>query len=298
MDAICTYRLTKFYGKVRGIKKLNLSVSEGDFFGFIGPNGAGKSTTIHTLLGLIRPTSGSASVLGMDIQKDREKILGCTGYLPSESSFYPGLRVKDILKLSASLRKTDCTKNAKELCERLQLDVSRKADELSFGNRKKVGIVCALQHNPQLLLLDEPTSGLDPLMQHEFFRILRERHKKGTTVFLSSHVLSEIQHNCTRAAIIRDGEIITTQDVESLSKNNAKRVTIEGTADLSGLLGIRNLEKTDDTTTFLYSGDMKPLLHTLSAGNIKDLTLAEPDLEEIFLHYYEKGGEIHDSYKA
>ena len=208
------------------------------------------------------------------------------------------MRVKDVLKLSASLRKTDCTKNAKELCDRLQLDISRKAEELSFGNRKKVGIVCALQHNPQLLLLDEPTSGLDPLMQHEFFQILQERHKEGATVFLSSHVLSEIQHNCTRAAIIRDGEIITTQDVESLSKNNAKRVTIEGTADLSGLLGIRNMKKTDNTTTFLYSGDMKPLLHTLSAGNIKDLTLAEPDLEEIFLHYYEKGEQLNDSHKA
>lgn len=298
MDAIKTVNLTKFYGKIRGIRDLNLTVSEGDFFGFIGPNGAGKSTTIHILLGLIRPTSGSASVLGMDIQKDREKILSCTGYLPSESSFYPGMRVKDILKFSADLRKTDCTKTARELCERLQLDISRKADELSFGNRKKVGIVCALQHNPQLLLLDEPTSGLDPLMQHEFFNILRERHKEGATVFLSSHVLSEIQHNCTKAAIIREGEMIDCQNVETLSKNNAKRVTIEGTADLSCLLGIRNLKKTDNTTTFLYSGDMKPLLHTLSAGNIKDLTLAEPDLEEIFLHYYEKGGSSHDSYKA
>lgn len=298
MDAIQTVNLTKSYGKVRGIRNLNLTVSEGDFFGFIGPNGAGKSTTIHTLLGLIRPTSGSASVLGMDIQKDREKILGCTGYLPSESSFYPGMRVKDILKLSASLRKTDCTKNVKELCERLQLDVSRKVEELSFGNRKKVGIVCALQHNPQLLLLDEPTSGLDPLMQHEFFQILQERHKEGATVFLSSHVLSEIQHNCTRAAIIRDGEIIACQNVEEIPKNNAKRVTIEGTADLSGLPGIRSLKKTNDTITFLYSGDINQLLHTLSTGNIKDLTLAEPDLEEIFLHYYKKGGQTHDSYKA
>lgn len=135
-------------------------------------------------------------------------------------------------------------------------------------------------------------------MQHEFFRILQERNKEGATVFLSSHVLSEIQHNCTKAAIIRDGEIIASQDVEALSKNNAKRVTIEGTADLSGLLGIRNLKKTDNTTTFLYSGDMKPLLHTLSAGNIKDLTLAEPDLEEIFLHYYEKGEQLNDSHKA
>lgn len=294
MDAIKTVNLTKFYGKIRGIQSLNLTVSKGDFFGFMGPNGAGKSTTIHTLLGLIRPTSGSASVLGMDIQKDREKILGCTGYLPAESSFYPGMRVKDILKLSADLRRTDCRKNAEELCERLKLDTSRKAEELSFGNRKKVGIVCALQHNPSLLLLDEPTSGLDPLMQHEFFDILRERHQAGATVFLSSHVLSEIQHNCTKAAIIREGEIIACQNVEDLSKNNAKRVIIEGTADLSGLSGIRSLQKTKSTTSFLYSGDIKPLLLTLSGGSIKDLTLAEPDLEEIFMHYYEKGGQNYD----
>lgn len=294
MDAIKTVNLTKFYGKIRGIQSLNLTVSKGDFFGFMGPNGAGKSTTIHTLLGLIRPTSGSASVLGMDIQKDREKILGCTGYLPAESSFYPEMRVKDILKLSADLRRTDCRKNAEELCERLKLDTSRKAEELSFGNRKKVGIVCALQHNPSLLLLDEPTSGLDPLMQHEFFDILRERHQAGATVFLSSHVLSEIQHNCTKAAIIREGEIIACQNVEDLSKNNAKRVTIEGTADLSDLSGIRSLQKTKSTTSFLYSGDIKPLLLTLSAGNIKDLTLAEPDLEEIFMHYYENGGQNYE----
>lgn len=294
MDAIKTVNLTKFYGKIRGIQSLNLTVSKGDFFGFMGPNGAGKSTTIHTLLGLIRPTSGSASVLGMDIQKDREKILGCTGYLPAESSFYPGMRVKDILKLSADLRRTDCRKNAEELCERLKLDTSRKAEELSFGNRKKVGIVCALQHNPSLLLLDEPTSGLDPLMQHEFFDILRERHQAGATVFLSSHVLSEIQHNCTKAAIIREGEIIACQNVEDLSKNNAKRVIIEGTADLSGLSGIRSLQKTKSTTSFLYSGDIKPLLLTLSGGSIKDLTLAEPDLEEIFMHYYEKGGQNYE----
>lgn len=298
MDAIKTVNLTKFYGKVRGIRELNLTVSEGDFFGFMGPNGAGKSTTIHTLLGLIHPTSGSASVLGMDIQKDREKILSCTGYLPSESSFYPGMRVKDILKLSADLRRTDCKKSAEELCKRLKLDTSRKAEELSFGNRKKVGIVCALQHNPPLLLLDEPTSGLDPLMQHEFFNILQERHRAGVTVFLSSHVLSEIQNNCTKAAIIRDGEIIACQNVEEISKNSAKRVTVEGSADLSGLSGIRSLQKTDNTMTFLYSGNINHLLHALSRGNIKDLTLSEPDLEEIFMHYYEKGGQNYEHHKA
>ena len=208
MDAIKTTGLTKYYGKARGIIDLNLCVPEGEFFGFIGPNGAGKSTTIRTLLGLISPSSGSAEILGMDMVKERQKILDCVGYLPSEAVFYPGMRVRDVLKLSAGLRKKDCREEAARLCERLELDTARKVEELSFGNRKKVAIVCALQHRPRLLVLDEPTSGLDPLMQREFFSILRERNREGTTVFLSSHVLSEIQRNCRRAAIIREGRLI------------------------------------------------------------------------------------------
>ena len=208
MNAIEITDLTKYYGKARGIVALNLTVKEGEFFGFIGPNGAGKSTTIRTLLGLINATSGQAKVLGLDIQKGMQDILANVGYLPSEAVFYSGMKVKDILNLSAGLRKKDCSEEAGRLCERLRLDLSRKADELSFGNRKKAAIVAALQHNPRLLILDEPTGGLDPLMQHEFFQILRERNAKGTTIFFSSHVLSEVQRNCSRAAIIREGRII------------------------------------------------------------------------------------------
>ena len=219
MQAIRTEKLTKFYGKARGIIDLDLTVAEGEFFGFIGPNGAGKSTTIRTLLGLIRPTGGSAQVLGLDIRSSREEILRQVGYLPSEAVFYPGMRVKDVLKFSADLRGKQCDREAELLCEKLELDTSRKVEELSFGNRKKVGIVCALQHNPRLLILDEPTSGLDPLMQRSFFEILRERNQAGATVFLSSHVLSEIQRNCTRAAIIRTGRIIACDDVERLAQD-------------------------------------------------------------------------------
>ena len=167
--AITADHLVKYYGKARGIDGLNLEVETGDFFGFIGPNGAGKSTTIRTLLGLISPTSGKAQVLGMDIGKNNRAILQRVGYLPSDTAFYNGMKVREILKLSADLRKKDCSKAADELCERLQLDRDRKVEDLSFGNRKKVGIVCALQHDPELLVLDEPTGGLDPLMQHEFF---------------------------------------------------------------------------------------------------------------------------------
>lgn len=292
MDAIRTEGLTKYYGSsgslTRGIEQLNLRVEQGEFFGYIGPNGAGKSTTIRTLLGLILPSSGEAQVLGMDIRTEREKILARTGYLPSEAMLYPGMRVRDVLKLSADLRKKDCRKEAAVLCERLQLDVSRKVDELSFGNRKKVAIVCALQHEPELLILDEPTGGLDPLMQREFFEILREQNRKGTTVFLSSHILSEVQRNCTRAAIIREGRIIACDSVEALSRTNAKRVSIHGRMNLGALDGVKDLRETQEGCSFLYSGKIKALLAALADGEIRDLSISEPDLEEIFLHYYSR----------
>lgn len=291
MEMIKTTDLTKSYGRARGIVDLDLTVAPGEFFGFIGPNGAGKSTTIRTLLGLIAPTSGRAEIFGKDITKEKDWILSHIGYLPSEAIFYRGMRVQDILKLSADLRKKDCSGEAKKLCDRLQLDTSRKADDLSFGNRKKVAIVCALQSKPDLLILDEPTGGLDPLMQREFFEILKERNQKGTTVFLSSHVLSEVQRNCTRAAIIRDGKIIACDSVEVLSKTSAKRITVHGTVDLSHLSGVRDRKETEDAVSFLYSGEMNSLLRTLSSGQVRDLSVTEPDLEEVFLHYYEKDGE-------
>ena len=290
MNAIETNRLTKFYGKARGIVNLSLTVEEGEFFGFIGPNGAGKSTTIRTLLGLLQPTEGSASVLGMDILRNREAILSQVGYLPSEAVFYPGLRVKEVLRLSANLRKRDCREEAEALCRRLELDPNRRVEELSFGNRKKVAIVCALQHKPRLCILDEPTSGLDPLMQKEFFSILKERSAQGTTVFLSSHVLSEIQRNCTRAAIIREGSLIACDTVEALSRTNARRIHLQGTADLSLLPGVRDVQRAENALSFLYSGDIHTLLQFLAGQPIADLTISEPDLEEIFLHYYLDGG--------
>lgn len=290
MEVIKTEKLTKYYGKARGVTDLDLTVEEGEFFGFIGPNGAGKSTTIRTLLGLIAPTCGSAEVFGKDVTKEKESILKDIGYLPSEALFYQGMRVKDVLKLSADLRKKDCAAEAEILCKRLQLDTSRKVEELSFGNRKKVAIVCALQHRPGLLVLDEPTSGLDPLMQKEFFDILRERNREGATIFLSSHILSEIQRNCTRAAIIRDGKIIACDNVEALSKTSAKRITVQGTVDLEQLDGIRDKKASENSVSFLYSGDMGSLLQALSSGKVEDLAVTEPDLEEVFLHYYEKEG--------
>ena len=291
VHAIQTDKLTKYYGRIRGIDRLDLDVESGEFFGFIGPNGAGKSTCIRTLLGLISPTSGKAQVLGQDIGVSKKEILKRIGYLPSSIAFYGGMRVRDVLKLSADLRGKDCSTRAAELCERLQLDPSRRAHDLSFGNKKKVGIVCALQHDPELLILDEPTGGLDPLMQHEFFSILQEQNRKGVTVFLSSHILSEVQRYCTRAAVIRDGAIIACDNVETLAHSSARRVSLRGRPNLDGLSGITDRINAGDTVSFLYNGDMNTLIKALAAADVKDLTVAEPDLEEIFLHFYGKGGE-------
>lgn len=290
MNVIEIHGLTKFYGKSRGIIDLNLSVAEGDFFGFIGPNGAGKSTTIRTLLGLISSNGGSAKIFGKDIVSQKNEILAETGYLPSEALFYSGMRVKDVIKLSANLRRADCRSEAESLCERLGLDTSKKVEQLSFGNRKKVAIVCALQHKPRLCILDEPTGGLDPLMQREFFEILKERNKQGATIFLSSHILSEIQRNANKAAIIREGRIIADGSVESLSKTNAKRVHIQGKADISDLPDLRDLQQSENGVSFLYGGDINKLIAVLSRQNIIDLSVSEPDLEEIFMHYYLDGG--------
>ena len=291
MNIIEIKKLTKSYGKSRGITELDLSVSEGDFFGFIGPNGAGKSTTIRTLLGLIFANSGEAKIFGKDIVREKTKILSDIGYMPSEATFYSGMRVKEIIALSAKMRKKDCSAMADRLCERLSLDKEKRVEELSLGNRKKVSIVCALQHNPRLCILDEPTSGLDPLMQKEFFDILKEQHKNGATIFLSSHVLSEIQKNCSRAAIIKEGRIIALDSVENLSKTNAKRIVLHGINSVPETISAKSAEINGDSVSFLFNGDIKELISAVNSLPIYDMTITEPDLEEIFLHYYEKGGE-------
>ncbi len=290
MDAIRTNSLTKYYGRARGITDMNLTVEQGDFFGFIGPNGAGKSTTIRILLGLIAPSSGSAQVLGMDISRQKETILSHVGYMPSEASFYRNMRVRDVIKFSADLRRKDCRAEAQTLCERLELDVNRKIHELSLGNRKKVSIVCALQHMPRLCILDEPTSGLDPLMQREFYAILEERSKSGTTIFVSSHILSEVQRYCRHAAIIREGRLLALDSTKNLGHTDTKRVRLRGAGRisdrLSSLLNLKDLQIDGDSVSFLYSGSLNELLNTLAALPLSDASITEPDLEEIFMHYY------------
>lgn len=286
-----TKGLTKSYGKARGIIDLNLSIQEGEYFGFIGPNGAGKSTTIRTLLGLISKTSGQASVLGREIGGKRREYLREVGYMPSEAMFYGHMRVGELISYSAALRKQDCREEAGKLCQRLDLDTGKRVEELSLGNRKKAAIVCAMQHRPRLYILDEPTSGLDPLMQKEFFDLLRERNQEGASVFLSSHVLSEVQRYCTKAAIIKEGRLAALGKVEELSKTSARRVTVHGITKLPEGLEAKNVSVFGDTISFLYQGQIQKLMKILAQLPLRDLTVTEPDLEEVFLHYYEKEGQ-------
>ena len=289
MNVIETKNLTKFYGKTRGIKNLNLTVKEGEFFGFIGPNGAGKSTAIRTLMGLMAPTSGEASGLGLPLGQCRE-YLRDVGYLPSEAAFYNDMKVRELISYSAKLRGVDCSSEADRLCSCLELDTSKRIDSLSLGNRKKVGIVCAMQHRPKLYIMDEPTSGLDPLMQKEFFRLLRQRQQEGATVFFSSHVLSEVQHNCTRAAIIREGSIVAEGSIDELSGTSAKRGVLHGVKEIPAGIDGRSVISGDDSVSFLYQGDIKLLLRELSSLPVKDVNISDPELEEIFVHYDEQEG--------
>ena len=289
MKAIEAENLRKYYKRSKGIDGVTFSVEEGDFFGFIGPNGAGKSTTIRTLLGLIQKDAGDTRVFGLEVGRDQKKILEKIGYMPSDTIFYSGMKVRDVISLSARLRGVDCKKSADELCERLDLDTGKKVSALSFGNRKKVGIVCALQHSPDLCILDEPTSGLDPLMQREFFNILEEKNREGMTVFLSSHVLSEVGRHCRSAAIIRNGSVIACDSVRALGHTGVKKVTLSDFKGELTLADARDVKREGDTIHFLYSAPARNLLEALSCLEFSDVNISDPDLEEVFMHYYVKG---------
>ncbi|SHH73340.1 ABC transporter ATP-binding protein [Clostridium grantii] len=282
-------KLTKYYGKSKGIVDVSFNVEEKEIFGFIGPNGAGKSTTIRLLLGLIYPTSGHAKIFGKDCIEFGPEIREEIGYLPSEVFYYDKMKVIDLLKYSASFYKKDCTKRMKELADIMELNLNRRIEDLSFGNKKKVGIVQGLLHEPKLIILDEPTSGLDPLMQQKFFDIIAEENKKGSTVFFSSHILSEVQQLCNRVAIIKDGSIIKVQDIKTLRENNYKKITIRGNQlNKSNFIinGVSKVEEENNELRFFYNGDVNKITAAISSQKVKDVLIEEPSLEEIFMHYY------------
>jgi len=290
MSVIEANHLTKYYGKARGIIDLSFQVNEGEIFGFIGPNGAGKSTTIRLLLSLIYPTSGSATIFGKDCIKYGPTLRQEIGYLPSEVFYYDRMKVSDLLKYSASFYDQDCTQRMHELAEAMELEMNRRIEDLSYGNRKKVGIVQGLLHKPKLLFLDEPTAGLDPLMQRKTFQLIREENQRGATVFFSSHILGEVQRMCNRVGIIKEGRIIEIADIRTLQQNNYKKVHVAADgldAARFDLSGVTNLEQQDGAIRFFYKGDINAVLHRIGEIAVADVTIEEPTLEEIFMHYYE-----------
>ena len=292
MNVIEIKNLTKSYGKARGITDVSFNVEEGEIFGFIGPNGAGKSTTIRTLLALIHPTSGSAEIFGKDCIKFAPEIAKEVGYLPSEVFYYDKMRVQELLEYSASFYKKDCSKKIKYLAEAMDLDVKKKIEDLSFGNKKKVGIVQCLLHEPKLIILDEPTSGLDPLMQQKFFDLLLEENKKGATVLLSSHILSEVQKLCSRVAIVKEGKLIKVEKISALTENNYKKFKVEMKSEIDKsyfmIAGVSNLEIKKNIVSFLFKGNINLIMKRISEVEISNVWIEEPSLEEIFMHYYEK----------
>ena len=320
MDAIKTSALTKSYGKHRGVIDLNFSVEEGETFGFIGPNGAGKSITIRLFLNLLFPTSGGATVLGHDIIREAKKIKQQVGFIPSEVNFYNFMTAKELLKYSANFYQVPLNGHYKNLVDQLEIDLDKKFEDLSMGNKKKVAIVQAMIHKPRLLILDEPTSGLDPLMQSRFFALISEANKQGTTVFFSSHILSEVEKLCHRVAIIKEGKIVRMDDVETIKATQLSRIVLHFSDKLQvassklsdarrapddqrspdsetpdgpqahltiSTPGVLDLRHTHDGLSFLFKGNIKELLKELSEMPLRRISIEEPDLEEVFMHYYE-----------
>jgi ABC-2 type transport system ATP-binding protein len=296
-----TRGLTKYYGRTRGIDALDLSVKAGEFFGFIGPNGAGKSTTIRTLLGLLRPTRGSATVFGLDVTSRGTEIRRRLGYIPAEVGFYGGMTGEAMLRFASRMHGVEPAWG-RELAARMDLDLQRKADELSTGNRKKLAIVLALQHRPELVVLDEPSAGLDPLMQGVLFDVLREEHRRGATIFFSSHVLDEVQRMCRRVAIVRNGRIVEVAEIETLRQRHLKRVRAvfpgDPPAQALAIEGVTNLAVEDDSARFDFTGPPRALLALLAKRRVVDVTIEDPTLDDVFLHYYGSDTEDGDAEEA
>ena len=280
--------LTKSYGKSRGVIDVNLEIEKGTIYGFIGPNGAGKSTTIKCIMNLINKNSGEVFIDGKLFLKKNNELKKKIGYLPSEIHLYDELKVKEMIKYSESFYKKDCSKRVSELVDKLDIDTNKKIEELSLGNLKKVGIVLALMHEPEIVIMDEATSGLDPLMQEAFYEILIEEKKKGTTIFFSSHILSEIKRICDKVAIIKEGKIINIDDMNNIEDSDVVRIKI--TSDYNNDI-VKELKLSEDsikneTLEFIYKDDINNLMKILSKYNIKKLLIEELDIEEIFIHYY------------
>lgn len=274
MKAIEIKNLKKLYGKNIGIKNITLDVKKGEIYGFVGQNGAGKSTTIRILLNMIFPTDGSATIFNMDCIKHTKEIKGMVGYVPGEVSYYPNMKVEDILNYSARLNDIKNPQKLNQLCNYFELEKNKLIRELSLGNRKKVSLVQALLKNPRLIILDEPTSGLDPLIQDKLFRLLSEEKKKGVTVFLSSHNLTDVEKYCDRVCVIKKGEIVEISDIKDINKEKSLKVTYT--------------TKEQEEQSFIHKGDINNLIRKLAELDLEKLEIKHTTLEEKFMKYYKE----------
>lgn len=291
------HNLSKKFGRFQALESLSFQVEAGDFYGFIGPNGAGKSTTIRILLGLINPSSGSVKVFGQAVKVNQNDLLQRMGYVSSEVAYYHGMTALETIEMAAKVHGHVDPKEIDRLCKLFDVQKEKQVQDLSFGNRRKISIVTALQHRPDLIILDEPTSGLDPLIQKNFWDEIVSRNEAGATIFISSHNLAEVQKYCRNAAIIRNGQLIEAGSMTELVHNTAKRVTIHGIDQLPPIEGdVKDLIIYENSVSFLYQGSMQAFIEAihLYRDQIVDLEIANPELEEVFLHYYNLEGGMTD----
>ncbi len=288
METIKLTELSKSYGKNKAVDNINLSVKDGEIYGFIGPNGAGKSTTIRMLLSFLQPDSGEISVLGFNPKSESVKIKQNTGYVSSDTFMYSDMKVSELFRFSESFHKIKVPDRIKKLVEILDIDVNKRFEQLSFGNRKKISIACALIHSPKLIILDEPSNGLDPVIRINLYELLKEEQKNGSSIFFSSHVLSEVQKFCTRIGLIKEGKLIRETAAEDFTDVGYRQVRIEcdETIDFSALSGIAGIVKNDKSVQFMYSGNPNHLLKLLGNYTIKSIHIEEPELESVFMHYF------------
>lgn len=280
--------LTKYYGKVKGVEDLSLTLFEGEVFGFIGPNGSGKSTTIRSIMNLVNKTDGSILLNGKELDKDDTFSKELIGYLPSEIHLYDDLTVKGMLDYHELFYKKDCSKRRKELVKKLKIDESKKIDELSLGNLKKLAIVLSFMHEPKLLILDEPINGLDPIMQQVFYELLMEEKKKGTTIFYSTHILSEISKICDRVGIIKDGKLLTVLTIEEMQRKSFTYITVKSKEIKEIIKDLKlDLKDKDNLIRFKNEISINKIIKILSKYDIEELLIEEATLEDVFLHYYE-----------
>jgi ABC-2 type transport system ATP-binding protein len=290
MPIINIKNLTKTYGKNRGIDSVNLKINKGEIFGFIGPNGAGKSTTIKVLLNLIFPTSGEAKIFDLDCVTDTTKIKEDLGYVPSEVRYYDNMKVQELINYAKSFRKNIDNDYVDELCKLFDVELEKNISELSLGNKKKVAIVQAVLHKPKLLILDEPTNGLDPLIQKKLFNTLLKLKEEGTTIFLSSHNLTEVEEFCDRVAIIKEGKIVDVKNISDFANKKVKRVTLKLEKNIQeelSAIGAESLDQAGESVSFNYNRDINNLLLVIGKYKLKDLIIEEKKLSEVFMSYYD-----------